>query len=97
MYGRTLDPDELAVYDFDAPERDQHLLSEHSDYTDFPGCMLEKGWERVEHAPFDVANRGRENYLRANVNYDYDPADFAMRHVRRQNSNEEGDFGDLNN
>ena len=70
LYGKTLDPNELALRDYDAPERDKHLFAEHSDYADFESCMFDKGWERVEHAPYDVARVGRQNYLRAHVDYD---------------------------
>ncbi len=68
-HGRVLDPDELAMKDWDTPERDGHLLSEHGDYMDFETCMRDKGWERIEHVPYDVAEKGRENYVRTNIKY----------------------------
>lgn len=68
-HGRVLNPDELALYDWDTPERDGHLLAEHSNYHDFETCMLDKGWERVKYVPFDVARRAEENFYRANVKY----------------------------
>lgn len=95
--GRTLDPDEVELYDWDSPERDKHLYAEHSDYLDFESCMADKGWERVEYVPFDVADKGRDNYLRANVNYDYMPEKPEMKSSRRANSNRDGgDFSNLN-
>ena len=96
--GRVLDPDEKALYDWDTPERDKHLYAEHSDYADFENCMLDKGWQRIEHVPYDTARKGRENYLKANVNVDYNPADSLMgeRRSSRPTSNDEGDFGNLN-
>ncbi|MBL4804502.1 MAG: hypothetical protein JKY71_06515 [Alphaproteobacteria bacterium] len=96
LEGRTLDPDELALRDYDMPEREKHLFAEHSDYTDFEGCMYERGWERVEHAPFAVTRVGRENYLRAHVDYDYTPEYEAHKYMEKMNTNENGDFGDLN-
>ena len=96
LYGKTLNPDEQALRDYDAPERDKHLFAEHSEYTDFEGCMQDKGWEQVEYAPFDVARRGRENYLRAHVDHDYDPSEEVRREARRMSTNEDGDFGDFN-
>jgi len=96
LRGRTLDPDELAMADWDAPERDKHLFAEHSDYADFESCMGDKGWERVEHAPFDVARKGRENYLRAHVDYDYTPQSLAKTAYSQQTTNNTGDFGNLN-
>ena len=95
LYGKTLDPDELALSDYDSPEREKHLFAEHSDYADFESCMFDKGWERVEHAPFNVARVGRQNYLRAHVDYDYTP-EMESRQGYRQNTNEDGDFGNLN-
>ena len=68
-HGRVLDPDELALYDWDTPERDGHLMAEHSNYHDFETCMLDKGWERVKYVPFDVARRAEEDFYRANVKY----------------------------
>lgn len=68
-HGRVLDPDELALLDNDSPERNGELLMEHGDYYDFESCMLDKGWERTEHVPFEVAAKGRENYVRANLKY----------------------------
>ncbi|MCB9983316.1 MAG: hypothetical protein H6861_06550 [Rhodospirillales bacterium] len=95
--GRTLDPDEQELYDWDTPERNKHLYAEHSDYTDFESCMLEKGWERVEHAPFDVTRKGRENYLRAHVDYHDEVAEKMQKKSKRHpTSNDQGDYGDLN-
>lgn len=95
LRGKTLDPDEQELYDWDTPDRNKHLYAEHSDYADFEGCMLEKGWERVEHVPFDVGNKGRENYLRAHVDHDYAPEKKKMK--RRPTTNNTGDYGNLNN
>jgi len=92
--GRTLNPDEQELYDWDTPERNKHLYAEHSDYTDFESCMEEKGWERVEHVPFDVGRKGRENYLRAHV--DYEPEKLERKSKRRSTSNDSGDYGELN-
>ena len=94
--GRTLDPDERQLADWDSPERNKHLYSEHTDYTDFEGCMGEKGWERVEHTPFDVARKGRINYLRAHVDKEYVPEVEREEHSSQPTSNEVGDFGNLN-
>lgn len=92
IHGKTLDPDEKIMADWDSPERNKHLFSEHSDYTDFEGCMLEKGWERVEHAPFDVTRKGRDNYLRAHIDYGAE----GEKTSRSPTSNDAGDFGNLN-
>jgi len=97
LRGKTLDPDEKALSEWDSPERNKHLYAEHSDYTDFEGCMLENGWERVEHTPFSVARKGRENYLKAHVDHDYEPEKLHSKSSkRRPTSNDTGDFGNLN-
>lgn len=70
MQGHVLREDEIALLDWDAPERNKHLFAEHSDYTDFEGCMGTKGWERIEHVPYDTAEKGRQNYLDADIDYD---------------------------
>ena len=59
--------DEAKLAGWDMPERDRDLLAEHTDYIDFEGCMLAKGWERIKYVPFDVAREARENYLNTHV------------------------------
>lgn len=70
--GRVLDPDELAVMDRDAPSHHEYLLAEHGNFHDFETCMREKGWERVKHVPFDVAEQALINYAKVHPDYDYD-------------------------
>ena len=48
---------------WESPERDGYLRAEHSNYHDFETCMMAKGWERVEHLPYDVATEARETYI----------------------------------
>ncbi|MCC6598196.1 MAG: hypothetical protein IT559_05365 [Alphaproteobacteria bacterium] len=95
-HGRVLDPDELALYDHDSPERDKHLLAEHGNYVDFESCMNEKGWERVEHVPFEVAARGRDNYRRAHVKYK-DVVDPQKQAKKASLSERDSSVGKLNN
>jgi hypothetical protein len=71
--GRVLDPDENKVADWDTPEHDGTLLTEHTDYHDFEGCMLSKGWERIKAVPFEVAENARRNFYLAHIDYGYDP------------------------
>ncbi len=47
----------------DAPGHNGYLLAEHTNYDDFETCMQEKGWERVEHLPYDIAKTSRANYI----------------------------------
>lgn len=60
--GLVLSTEEAELAGWDTPERDKELFAEHSDYIDFEGCMMAKGWERIEYVPFDIAGEARENY-----------------------------------
>jgi hypothetical protein len=73
--GKLLDPDEKNLSDWDTPERDGALLAEHSDYHDFDGCMMAKGWERIKYVPYDVADKSKHVWYVSNVNYQADPRD----------------------
>ncbi|MCK6417522.1 MAG: hypothetical protein L6Q57_01105 [Alphaproteobacteria bacterium] len=92
--GTVLSADERALLDWDTPERDQYMFSEHGNYDNFEACMLSRGWERVLHVPFDVARRAQENYYRSNVNY---ADDYAPATERPATSNEQEPYGVLNN
>jgi hypothetical protein len=67
--GRILSEAEAKLNDIDSPERDEELFYEHSEYHDFEGCMLAKGWERIKYVPFDVAEQARENYIKSHADY----------------------------
>lgn len=54
-----------ALAQWETPERDGYLYAEHSDYHDFETCMMAKGWERVEHLPYDIAKESRQDYIDA--------------------------------
>jgi hypothetical protein len=97
MTGRVLDPDDKELEDWDTPEREEHLFAEHSNYHDFESCMLDGGWERVLHVPYDVAEEARDNYVRAHKDYKYQSR-YGRTAARRrpETSNDTGDFGDLN-
>lgn len=44
--GVVLSESEARLAGWDTPERDK-TFAEHSDYIDFEGCMIAKGWERL--------------------------------------------------
>ncbi|MEZ5918939.1 MAG: hypothetical protein R3D66_03165 [Alphaproteobacteria bacterium] len=71
MNGRVLDPDAQALHREDTPEREGDLLMEDYEYHDFETCMLTAGWERVTYLPYSVAERAREDYLDAHIDYKY--------------------------
>lgn len=48
---------------WDTPKRDGALYAEHFDYTDFEGCMTAKGWERVDHLPYEREKTANQDYL----------------------------------
>ncbi len=62
--GMIEDPDspEGALAAWETPEREGDLRAEHLDYHDFETCMIDKGWERVEYMPYDMARKSRANY-----------------------------------
>lgn len=62
--GKVPDPStpEGELAQWETPERDGMLKAEHLDYHDFRTCMMSRGWERVEHVPYEVADRAREIY-----------------------------------
>lgn len=67
--GLVLSEDEQKLAGWDTPARDEHLFAEQSDYHDFEGCMLAKGWERIKFVPYDVAYQSREDYIAAHTEY----------------------------
>ncbi len=56
---------EGSLAQWETPERDGYLFAEHADYHDFETCMMAKGWERIEHVPYDVAKTSRHDYIEA--------------------------------
>lgn len=86
--GHVLTSEEIEVLDWDAPERDGKLFSEHTDFTDFEGCMRESGWERIEHVPYKVAKKGREEYLLNHVNRDHYVKEYDINTSAAQSLNE---------
>lgn len=67
--GKILSEAEAKLEGIDAPERDEELFYEQSEYHDFEGCMMSKGWERIKYVPFDVAEQARETYLDTHADY----------------------------
>jgi hypothetical protein len=71
---------------WDTPERDGYMRTEHLEYHDFEGCMTAKGWERVEYMDAQTKTRARDTYL-ANIGYEK---------YRTKTNERKNDFGDLN-
>jgi len=62
--GKVPDPEtpEGALAQWETPERDGMLRAEHLGYHDFRTCMLSRGWESIEHVPYEIAEQAREVY-----------------------------------
>ena len=67
--GIVMSTNEAELAGWDTPERDKELFAEHSDYIDFEGCMLAKGWERIKYVPYDVIGQSDENYKRTHTKH----------------------------
>ena len=87
--GRVMSADEMELENWDMPERDQYLLTEHGDYHDFEGCMLAKGWERVLYMPHEQAIISRDNYLDS-------IEDYSARSRRKMSRKRDRTYDDLN-
>lgn len=89
----VLADDEAELLGFETPERDKELYREHSDYIDFEGCMISRGWQRVKYLPFTTAEKAKQNYLKTHSEY--------REEARRMGLNvlpqEKGDYANLNN
>jgi hypothetical protein len=88
-YDEVTSTAELERLEWDTPERDGALFSEHSDFHDFDGCMKSKGWRRTKHVPYETALRAQENYRANHVLY----KDKAEQEKKMAEQNE---FSDLN-
>ena len=67
--GATLAQDNLDQWE--TPNRDSYLRAEFLDYHDFEGCMISRGWERLDNVPYDVAQKSRDDYLDAIIGEEY--------------------------
>jgi hypothetical protein len=48
---------------WETPDHQGNLRAEFLPYHDFETCMINKGWQRVEHVPYDIAEESREVYV----------------------------------
>lgn len=90
-------PDNKQLDSWSAPERDNNLFVEHSEYHDFETCMIAKGWERVEHLPYDISKQARRDYIRSQADYKYQSR-IGAKHKQqsRPTPGYNGDFADVN-
>lgn len=53
------------VAGYDTPEYDKNVYAAYFEYSDFEGCMREKGWQRVNYVAPEVADDSERNFLRS--------------------------------
>ncbi len=95
--GLVLSKDEAKLAGWDSPERDKELFAEHSDYIDFEGCMLAKGWERIKFVPFDVVKDANENYKKTHTGYRYEENKKRIEKSKNKgNKKRKNDYSHLN-
>ena len=98
--GYVLSKDEAEIAGYDTPERDKELFAEHSDYIDFEGCMMAKGWERIKYVPYDVAAEASDNYKMTHTQYREQTRENKYTKYNRSNkrgsAKPRGDYDHLN-
>ena len=96
--GQVPDPDSPAgeLAQWETPERDGMLRAEHLDYHDFETCMMDKGWELVDHVPYDVAEAAREVYIETILGQQYRTKTGTYNREKIEQRQADSDFGDLN-
>lgn len=63
--GSPLAPDspDARLANWDTPKRNGYMRTEYYDYTDFEGCMDNKGWERTKYNNYKTVDRARDTYI----------------------------------
>ncbi len=63
--GNPINPDspDGRLANWDSPKREGYMRTEYYDYTDFEGCMDNKGWERTKYNNYKTVDRARDTYL----------------------------------
>lgn len=57
------DSPDSRLANWDSPKRNGYMRTEYYDYTDFEGCMDNKGWERTKYNNYKTVDRARDTYL----------------------------------
>jgi hypothetical protein len=71
QYNRAAPPETRERTKWEMPGRNSYQLAEHGKYMNFEGCMVDKGWERVERVPYDIATEDRDDYVDAIIGQRY--------------------------
>ncbi|HAJ89861.1 MAG TPA: hypothetical protein DCM27_02420 [Rhodospirillaceae bacterium] len=63
--GNVINPDtpDGRLANWDSPKRNGYMRTEYYDYTDFEGCMDNKGWERTKYNNYKMVDRARDTYI----------------------------------
>lgn len=64
-------PPQRDVTKWESEGRNSYQLAERGKYMNFEGCMVDKGWERIEHVPYDIATKDRPAYVDAVIDQRY--------------------------
>lgn len=72
-----------------APHRDGPLYTEYTDFQDFEGCMVSKGWERTDFVRPVQAQRASENYANTILGYTFG---YYPKDERTTNSKQDVNF-----
>lgn len=59
----TPDSPEARMAEWESPKRNGYMRTEYYDFTDFEGCMDNKGWERTKYNNYKTVDRARDTYL----------------------------------
>lgn len=64
-HGNPINPDspEGRLANWESPKRNGYMRTEYYDYTDFEGCMDNKGWERTKYNNYKTVDRARDTYI----------------------------------
>lgn len=63
--GNVIKPDspDSRLANWESPKRNGYMRTEYYDYTDFEGCMDNKGWERVKYNNYKSVDKARDTYI----------------------------------
>lgn len=94
QYGENY-PDELALNEWDTPERDGYLRAEHNDYHNFESCMYDKGWTRTEFVPYDTVQRAHKAFKK-NIGYEDNEAAITPSQTNQRHNKYADNYDGLN-
>lgn len=63
--GNPINPDspDGRLANWESPKRNGYMRTEYYDFTDFEGCMDNKGWERTKFNNYKTVDKARDTYI----------------------------------